>query len=273
MRPLVEISASDIDSAACTLVCEVESEGFSFVIYSEQLETRGFCTYHFGKSPHTEVYETQLRKVLSETALLSGVFRKTYIIYSRPESALVPFAIYRSEKNNDTLSLLHGDAQRNDIILTDVLIEDQVYNIYRINPSVIELLMEKFPAALTFHQHSVLLRQPVPEISYLDVIIYQAKIVVRAIKESRAMLVSSYAYTEADDVVYTLLNICSQHAMAACPVILSGLIEKDSSIFKEVHKYFANVGFSGDESRSRAEELKEISPHYFHHLFGAESCE
>ncbi|CAN5273532.1 hypothetical protein BH20BAC1_BH20BAC1_26620 [soil metagenome] len=265
--------ATELDPATCVLTCEVSNDGFCYTIIGNNI-VRSFANYQFDHAKSSQGFTEHFRQIISDQPLLADSFLKTYIIYSTPDSVLIPFTLYRSEQNNDMLSTIHGDVNKNDIVLTDVLIEEQLYNIYRIKPGIIETIMEKFPGALTFHQYTVLVRQKLKEGNSLLLLIYPRKIVVRAVKNSKIILINSYDYRVIEDVSYSLLNICQLNGLENCQVILGGLIEKDSAIYKDIHKYFADVSFAQPENDFIADpENSDVPVHYYSSLSGVAACE
>jgi hypothetical protein len=274
LKPIIEIAAKELDAGTCVLTCEVSNDGFSYTITGNNNVVSSFASYQFDHAKSSQGFTDHFRQIISDQPLLADSFLKTYIIYSTPESVLIPFTLYQSEQNNDMLSTIHGDVNRNDIVLTDVLIEEQLYNIYRINRGIIEPIMEKFPGALTFHQHTVLVRQKTIEGDSLLLLIYPRKIVVRAVKNSKIILVNSYEYQVIEDVSYSLLNICQVNDLENCQVTLGGLVEKDSAIYKDIHKYFTDVSFAQPENDIIATpENSHVPVHYYSSLSGVAACE
>ncbi|MEO6638497.1 MAG: DUF3822 family protein, partial [Ginsengibacter sp.] len=87
-------------------------------------------------------------------------------------------------------------------------------------------------------------------------------------KDGKLLLVNSFNYKTAEDVSYTLLNICSQFQMDNLTIEASGLIEKNSALYKEIYKYFEQVSFADmPEGISFTDDVLTYPPHFFYHLF------
>ena len=95
-----------------------------------------------------------------------------------------------------------------------------------------------------FHQYSVLLKQPSSKEDKLNIIFYPQRIVLKLNKKGRTELINSFCYDTAEDVSYILLNTCKQFDVENIPVEVSGLIEKDSALYKEIYKYFETINFA-----------------------------
>jgi Protein of unknown function (DUF3822) len=275
MKALFEILPGGVDAAQCVLVCEVSNEGFSYAIKDdEQNRYVAIAVFHFDKGTGREAYGNILGELIQSQPLLSENFRKVYVMYSFAESVLIPFALYSSLENVNVLNLVHGDLQNHTSILTDLVTESGVYNAYRIDTPVINTLQSKFPDAVTMHQYSVLLRQPRSTEDKLSIIFYPQRIVVKLEKKGRTELVNSFRYNTAEDASYILLNSCRQFEIETIPIEVSGLIEKDSALYKEIYKYFEEVNFASlPANYTYVDEIIQQPSHYFSHIFAIDSCE
>jgi len=106
------------------------------------------------------------------------------------------------------------------------------------------------------------------------VIFYQNKIVIALLKKGMLQIVQTFKYTTATDVVFHMLNICEQFKAKEINIKISGMIEKDSALFKEIYKYFLHIDFDNLPSDlSSDERIKELPNHFFSHLFSIALCE
>jgi hypothetical protein len=124
------------------------------------------------------------------------------------------------------------------------------------------------------HQYSLLLKNPVNRNEGLDVIFYSQKIVVHLIKDGKQQLINSYKYQKAEDVSYTLLNICKQFQLENVHLEISGLLEETSALYKEIYKYFTDIEFTSlSPANNYSEEITKFPAHYFSYIFAIDSCE
>jgi Protein of unknown function (DUF3822) len=275
MKALFEILPGSIDAAKCILGCEISNEGFSFAIKNEEQNMYvAVAVFQFEKGTEPKDFAKVLHEVIQSQYLLSGNFKKIYIIHSFAESVLIPFSLYSSLENENVLNLIHGDIQNNTSILTDLVIEVGVYNAYRVSVPVLNVFKSHFPNASNMHQYSVLLRQPRLKEDKLTIIFYPQRIVLKLNKNGRTELVNSFCYNTAEDVSYILLNTGKQFQVENIPVEVSGLIEKDSALYKEIYKYFETVDFASLPAESNyVEAITQQPNHYFSHIFAIDSCE
>ena len=253
----------------------MSNEGFSYAIKDNETNTYiGVSVSHFDKSPGAGDYSSKLENSLQHQSLLSGNFKKVYMIYSFEESVLIPFPLYDSQQNGNALNLIHGDLQNNTSVLTDVIAEKGIYNSYRISTPLLVITRSKFPEAINRHQYSVLLKQVSAGEDKLSVIFYSKKIVLTLIKNGVAQFINTFEYKTAEEVLYVLLNTCKQFNTENIPVEISGTLETNSALSKEIHKYFSPVNFTELPSgHNYSEEFTKHPSHYFSYIFAVDSCE
>jgi hypothetical protein len=91
-------------------------------------------------------------------------------------------------------------------------------------------------------------------------------------KDNQVQLAQTYSYKSPLDVVYFLLKICYEFQLeqSSVFVILSGLVEKDSAMYKELHNYFTNLHFA--EAAPYELPQNELPRHYFTSLYNLAAC-
>ncbi|HEY5407622.1 MAG TPA: DUF3822 family protein [Ginsengibacter sp.] len=275
IKALFEILPESVDAANCVLVCEISNEGFSYAIKNEEQNSYiAVAVFQFEKGSEDSDHAGNLHDVIQGQSLLAANFKKVYIMYSFAESVLIPFALYSSLENEKVINLVHGDLQNHTSILTDLVTESGVYNAYRISTPVYNVIKSHFPNASDIHQYSVLLKQQATKEDKLSIIFYPQRIVVKLSEKGKTELINSFCYNTAEDVSYILLNTCKQFEIESVPVEVSGLIEKDSALYKEIYKYFEIINFASLPAECNyAERITQQPVHYFSHIFAIDSCE
>ena len=102
-----------------------------------------------------------------------------------------------------------------------------------------------------------------------------AEFSVVIIKSNKLLLAKTFSYATPDDVLYYLLKCCQQLNISQQTVrlSLSGLIEKDSAVYRELYKYFINLEFESLPADIKlAEALTEHPPHYFSSISKLAAC-
>ena len=146
--------------------------------------------------------------------------------------------------------------------------------------AVHNLLQKKFNNSKHWHAYSLLLKSykmftAKDDEDLLKAIFYADKIIVVVFKKGQLQLIQTFVYHDAKDALYYLLNCCKQFDINIPELQLevSGLIDKHSSMFRELLKYFENISFeeTGDTIKI-TDELNEYPLHYFSSLLKMAVC-
>ena len=275
MRPVFEILPASFDAESCTLLCELNNEGFSYCIKDEEKNSfSGLSIYHYDKSKPPVGFPIALQIVFHQKKILSQNFKKVKIVYSLPQSVLIPFHLYNRETNGDLMNLMQGDLHQNQTLLSDVITSQSMYNCYRIPTATYEALQNQFSHAESVHQYSLLLKEPATSENRLSIIFYTRKIIVSLIKDEKYQLVNSYSYRTPEDVGYILLNLCRQFNIQSIHLEVSGLLEENSALYKELYKFFTDISLKEfTEGIAVSNEIAKYPSHYFSNLFAIDQCE
>ena len=137
-----------------------------------------------------------------------------------------------------------------------------------------QVLQRKFPSAIWRHVHTAML-STYNGISSGDQIslhfnLRTFRVLVK--KNDQVQLIQMYAYQTPLDVVYYLLKICFEIQLDQKNVflIISGLIEKDSALYKQLHQYFFRLHFADAQAYSLPES--DYPAYYFSSLINLASC-
>jgi len=273
MKALFDISSAIPDPFDCLLICEVTDDGFSYAIKNQTDGTfTTVAVFEADKSAARENYSDSLRDLIEQIEVLKRHFKQVIIMFSFEDSVLIPFSMYSSLENEQVLKLIHGDLKENSAVMTDLVTGSGVYNAYRVPKPVVNVVKSYFPHATTVHQYSVLLQQPQPTGHQLNVVFYPKRIVLHLYKNGRTVLINAYGYKRPEDVSYTLLNACQHFEMENVPVKISGLIEKESALYKELYKYFETIELAElPASHQYAADISQQPAHYFSHLFSIDA--
>ena len=98
---------------------------------------------------------------------------------------------------------------------------------------------------------------------------------VMAIKNNSLLVTQIFSYAKSEDVLYWLLKICKQFSLpqTEVKVVLSGLIDRQSAVFKELYQYFLNIEFTTIENDIQLSgDFDEYPVHFFSSLYKLASC-
>jgi hypothetical protein len=270
LSPVFEVLPEAIFFQQTNLICEITLNSFSYIFENDaEKNFSGLYVFNFRKD---EDVSTQLKNIFQHQPLLTKNYKKVFICFSGEESALLPVELYKPGANELLLNTLYGDLN-DEIILTDLVPDKKIYNVYRMPAAIHKVIAEQFPLAAFTHQYSLLLKQDFNKSDLLHVTFYNDSFVATVVKAGDLQLMHTYLYRSITDIIYHLKNICDQFKMENVSLHIGGMIEKDSALDKELRHYFTNITF--DELPAGYEfsaGLKELPAHYFSHLFSLALC-
>lgn len=274
MKTYFEIVPNSFYEEDCSMVCEMSYEGVSFAIkHDRDQRFIGLGVYHFDKSRPLVGYPIALDILINSRPFLNRKYHKISLVYSVKESVLIPFALYNRNTAANAVSLLYGDVDNREKVMTDVISESQYFNCFRVNNRVTEVLENHYPDAAQWHLYSSLVGSNKNSEAKLNVIFYSYKIIVAMYLNGRCMIVNTFPYQSAQDVSYYLLSVRNIFGLADVDLEVSGFIEQESSLYHELYKYFSKISFESlPEFCEFSEDIKQYPAHYFSHLFALDAC-
>jgi Protein of unknown function (DUF3822) len=161
------------------------------------------------------------------------------------------------------------------IIKSDFLFRHNIHTVYQVDNTTLNSITLKFPFANTHHLYSLL-----PDVAELKgnklySIFYPNKCVVLCCKENNLQLIQQFEYNTSEDVAYYLLSIANNHTIQVdeLEVKVGGMIDKTSSLYNELHKYFKHITFASLNSNFEyCEEMEQLPAHYFSPLLSIAAC-
>ena len=282
LKPVFNITekrTEEDDLSQCRLLMEVNANSFSYVL----LNLRGMrpmaIKFFQWNQFKTELLEDVLREIIEEDELLAVNPEETFLVYNFPESNLVPEKLFNMDANKPLTELVYGDVDKN-LILSEKIPWWEFHNVYRIPTDAHRLLQQKFVAGKYWHFYSLQLKchkmfTSREEAFYIKVFFYPDKIVAMIFKKGKLQLVQSFSYQDSKDVSFHLLNCCQQLGMNQEEIVveLSGLVERDSTLYEELQKYFLHIVFEDiEDSIKMTDDLKEFPRHYFSSLLKMAIC-
>jgi hypothetical protein len=197
-------------------------------------------------------------------------FSNTVISPAFPGALLIPNRFYHHKS-----SLLNNFYNQNHFFpLNDPIAEWQLINVYTIPLEVYKKLLEKFPFASFTHAYTPLLKiyNGFTSDHQLSAHFIGKQFRVLVKKNHHVQLVQTYTYASPMDVVYFLLKICSEFQLPQdeTQIIISGLIEEDSALYKELHHYFLHLHFATSTTLSLPEH--QHPNHFFTSIHNLAAC-
>lgn len=207
---------------------------------------------------------------LNESAVPGAqVFSKTLVVLEHPESLFIPESIFRPEHMPVYLESAFG--KRPAAYKSDYIPAWQLYNVYALPEGFDQSLSIHLPGSIVNHRFTVMLKNSKASLDggQLLIEIRRKDILVMALQNGKLLFSRGFSYSSPEDILYALLSVCQQHGLQQETVSLeiSGLIDRDSAVFKELYQYFIEISFRDCDWQSG-----EYPSHYFRSLKDISVC-
>jgi hypothetical protein len=257
-------------------------DGFSFCLFDEA--TNKFLSiesYSVQGNPSMEKFCRGFENFTNNHEFLKSHFQEVLFLIETSKTTLIPVPLF-DENEVDTFAGFNFPDNDNSLFLHDRLIYPDTYNLYAIPKIIMETLKALFPRARFICHSSALIEGLMIQYknlqekkrafvntrnSYLDIVIIEGK---------NLLYHNSFKYSTKEDFIYYIIFVLEQLNLnpEETELILSGFIEKSSSLFEMVYKYVRSIRFrelSGNFSYSYV--FDEIPSHYFTNLINSRLCE
>ena len=195
---------------------------------------------------------------------------KVIVCSAFPQALLIP-VMYSSAREMMLNSVYDLPLQKH---FADSVPEWQLTASYSLPLVIFRSITARFPSAQFIHAYTPVLKINNGFVAPDQMEIYFSTRYFRLLlkKENQLQMAQTYSYKTPLDVVYYLLKICYEFHLqqSGVLVILSGLIDQDSAMYKELHSYFLNVQFARAPEFSIPEN--EYPHHYFTSLYNLAAC-
>lgn len=198
---------------------------------------------------HTDAEAHDVEKLLNSVTGLSRLlpinFTNSRVYVNNELAVLVPSYKFNKEIAEDYLRIALGEDDDYVKMFEAIQTDPVIMNVFRIPAEWLQVLQQRFSVKTIHHSYtSILSRNIQAELGdVLFVQFYHSHIIVSAYRQGQLLLIRSFDYASPDDVVYYLLHLCRQpgFAGAAFALRVSGMIEQESNLYRELVKYFEDV--------------------------------
>lgn len=199
-----------------------------------------------------------------------GNVKDTIICSAFREALLVPPRIFNI--NQSFPDLIYPDEGGR--LFNDMIAEWQVINQYHVPLVIYNAISNEVPNISCMHSFTCSLKvhNGIDAPTQLNVQFDTKQFRVLVKKEGKILLAQIYPYTAPLDVVYYLLKILQQHDLKQedTYLIVSGLIEEDSAMFKELFNYFLHIETTKHGTITL--ENNNYPAHFFNSMYNLAAC-
>jgi hypothetical protein len=219
-----------------------------------------------------------------DSECLSGVFldnselnRSFYVVqvsYDHSKNVLIPTQHFDAHVSKTILDSMHGKNGQSAVI-SEAVNEWQLYNVYAVPKEVQDWLGSKFPSAIYRHHFTLGIKtMPAGSSDRLLINIHTDEFSFIAIKDNKLMIAQTHLYESPEDICYYLLKTCHQFSISQekVEVSVSGLVEKESQLYRELYQFFVHVEFRLPTWQLPETAGNECAPHFFTTLNDLARC-
>jgi Protein of unknown function (DUF3822) len=261
-----------VESIQPVLLMEAGEKHICFGIMNQGNRFLQQAAYYIAEGDESNLSE----KVIEHHPELHASFNQTLISYHFRDSVLIPADFFNHDNATSLLNSLF-DSNGNEIVISESVAEWQLHNVYRISKSLHNSFGKHFTSGKFWHTYSVALKNCLSSFEGANLLIdfKPNEFSVLLISNNNFQLAQIFDYTVPADVLYHLLKICMNFSLLQeeVHVMVSGLIEQQSGLYEELHKYFLQIEFGSANGRIQMDEsFYDYPVHYFSSLYKLAAC-
>jgi hypothetical protein len=215
-----------------------------------------------------------LGEISSSHPELHSSFSEIHLSYDHPRSVLVPQPFINTDLAETVLNTMYGHAAGVSVI-SERVNEWQLNNVYAVPNDIQEWTGRMFPAHSYRHNYTLAMgMMSADPADHILIDIDNDEFAFIVVKDGKLQIAQTLYYSSPEDVLYYLLKTCNQFSLSRGDIqlFLSGLIEKESQLFKELYLNFLHITFREPTWKIPAIEEKEYPTHFFTSLNDLARC-
>lgn len=262
-------SESETDAAGAGLFFIAGKKHCCFAVISHL--NKEITAYGFFTADEEPDYE----RFFDEHEIFKKRFHLSAVAFDTTETVLIPLQYYKMEEIPLHLDATSGKAAHAAIV-SEQLTDWQMHTVYRLPSALQSAVARKFQQGYSWHINTVMLKNHRANSEQEILVDFKTdEFSVLAFAHNNLLLAQTFHYSAPEDVLYYLLKCCQQLGLSqqAAKLTLSGLIEKDSAVYRELYKYFIHLEFDGLHGGVKISEALQIHPeHYYSTISKLAAC-
>ncbi len=252
----------------------------TFLISNNALQLLVLKSYAFDLDLLANKQQEKIQKIIEEDECLGLDYQKINIGLANHKSVLVPDKLYDESQKvlylSNQVALAEGDAVFNNDISTI-----EAKNVYAVKYSVNNFLSKLYPKAKIIHASSALIQ------AYQDIAktksqtqffanVKKGVFEIMVFDKEKLLLTNSFEYQTSTDFIYFIMLIYNQLKLdpETIPLNLSGLVLRDSEIYKMLYRYIRNINFLDAPAKYFfSDKAEAFEKHFYFDTFSLSLCE
>ncbi len=265
------ISRKKAESTQQVLSIRIGERHFGFAITSANADELYKLTWY----TDTEMDELALMEIYWKHPELRLSYEHIFICYDYPQSVMIPLNQYKQEDAKLMLQTMFGISGR-DAVVNEPVPGWQIFNVYAVPKEVYDWAYQQFPTSNYWHTYTIGIRNSVVTDfeGSLEVDFRSDDFSLVVTRGNKLLLTQTFPYSTPADFIYYLLDTCRQFSFSqeTVRIYLSGLIDKESTLYMELHQYFLHVHFRVSEWQIATDDSQLYPPHFFTSLNDLAKC-
>ena len=254
-------------------------DGFSYVIFDPS-RNKFIALKHYGFTEEIaeHKYPERLHDVLIKDEFLNKEFTSIHCIWNNSRTTLLPAVLFEREKLKqyfefnqvlNDLDELHANHLKN----------LDAYLIFPIHHEIANVFIKQYPTLKFFNQATPFieyaLNQTINRQDSVYLSIQKNFFDILIIRNNSLILHNTFNFRFEQDMTYFIMNVYDKVLLdpALCPVYVSGMVEKNSTLISWIRKFIKTVNFSAPDNRYRySHAFDKVPEHFFINLFNLYHC-
>lgn len=272
MKKIFNISSGkDSDTTEQVLSIRLGAQHFGFAISNrvsnELLQLNWYTADHAG--------DFQLQEVFNQHPEFRHSFYKIMIGYDHSGSVLLPPGLPSQNDPRILLETMYG-VNGTHAVIAENIEGWQLQNVYAVPAETKEWVSRHFPSGQCLHNYSICIKQISNTGSEGSLLLdfHTNDFIVVAAKSNKLLLAQCFSYSTPADVIYYLLKIAKEFSLSqeSVSLALSGLVEKESNLYRELAQYFLHIGFREPAWQMPVTDEAAYPSHFFTSLNDLAVC-
>jgi len=244
----------------------------SFTYDTNNATVTAFESFDF-KEENSKDFQKLFATILTQSKVLSGNVQSVKVFINNEFCLPVPTFKFNKDIATDYLNIAFGSTHSTVVKYDHLAITPDIINIYKVAEDCHNTLTKYFSKISFQHTYSSIIRHVTALTAHspgvLSVFFYNTHINVVVMKEEKFCLVQSIEYETGEDVVYFLLNLAERLGLNKdqLTVMVTGMINLDFTLYRELIKYFNNVQVDNSIPIKTAFTINDYPSHYFNPFF------
>jgi hypothetical protein len=267
LKELFSIHTNENAQRACDVLLLETGDDFCCYALCNRASTSIQKLTYYSLEPLDE--SDELTKVITNEKVLTDQLQQVYISSALPQAILIPEKYFQNESAEELFkSTYHLNGAK---IAYDIVPDWQIMVMYQLPQ---QKFVSELPDVKFLHHYSASLKshREIKTKNWISIHFTPRQFRIIVNKDQQLKLVQTYSYTAPLDVAYYLIRIFDEFSCSHDTAItISGLVEEDSALLKELHKYFLNISFHQPASNTVVGQ-EQYPQHFFSSMYNLAAC-